>query len=146
MRTTTFGASGRRCSSPSGAPPRFDSLIVPATPLHRSGWTFTADPARAPEFLDVNDASAAGLTLTGSGTETVTTAALFHPHELVLVDGADAFAAFLRADNEGRLAFSVRLGPAHSLEEGTAEQVAAASADADYFVTRHVRFLRWDDL
>ena len=33
------------------------------------GWTFTADPARAPEFLDVAHASAQGLKLTGSGHE-----------------------------------------------------------------------------
>ena len=38
------------------------------------GWTFAADPARAPEFLDVRNASGDGLKLTGSGHEAVITA------------------------------------------------------------------------
>ncbi len=106
------------------------------------GWTFAADPARAPEFLDADDASVAGVKLTGSGTARVTTAPLFGPRELVRVDGAGTFARVLRADDSGRLSFSVDLGPAHSLEQGTAAEVAAESADAGYFVTRAVRFER----
>jgi hypothetical protein len=43
------------------------------------GWTFEADANRATESLDIRDASKAGLALTGSGTETVTTAGYFHP-------------------------------------------------------------------
>ncbi|MEU1276735.1 hypothetical protein, partial [Streptomyces sp. NPDC005799] len=47
----------------------------PATFDHRSiepqfgvyGWSATADPDRALEFLDLHDVSAAGLTVTGSG-------------------------------------------------------------------------------
>jgi hypothetical protein len=48
---------------------------------------------------------------------------------------------FLQADQAGRLAFDVDLGPAHTLEELTDAEVAAAAADPDYFQTRQVQFL-----
>jgi S-formylglutathione hydrolase FrmB len=105
------------------------------------GWTFTADPARAPEFLDVEDASRAGVKLTGSGTERVLTAPLFLPQRLVAVVGAQSVPQLVRANAAGAISFAADLGPAHSLEEGTSAEVAAASGASPYFVTREVRFV-----
>jgi S-formylglutathione hydrolase FrmB len=108
------------------------------------GWQLTADASRAPEFLDVRAASAAGITLTGSGHELVTTAATFDPDEWVGIDGASATSQRVRADSSGRLSFSVDLGPAHLLEEGSDAELALASTDTSYFVTRDVQFVRGD--
>lgn len=58
------------------------------------------------------------------------------------LEGAANRASRVRADSEGRLTFSVDLGPAHSLEEGTAAELAAEASDAEYFVTRQVRLER----
>jgi S-formylglutathione hydrolase FrmB len=104
------------------------------------GWTFQADAGRAPEFLDVAGASRLGLALTGSGTASVATAPLFDPGRWITVDGAAAAPVRVRADDLGRIAFSVDLGAPHSLEQGTDAQIAAASADPAYFTTRQVRF------
>ena len=104
------------------------------------GWTFTADPARAPEFLDIHHASVSGVELTGSGTTTVTTGPVFHQGQRVVVSGAGGPAAVLFADSEGRLTFSVDLGPAHTLEQDTAAEISAAAQDPNYFITREVSF------
>jgi S-formylglutathione hydrolase FrmB len=121
-------------------PPRafdYDTSDVSATVW---GWTFGADPARAPELLDVRGASERGVRVTGSGAEAVLTGALFHPRQWVIVGGASSMPQAVRADADGRIAFGVDLGPAHTLEEYTAAEQAAASANPGYFVTRDVCF------
>jgi S-formylglutathione hydrolase FrmB len=132
-----LAAFGRR------APRQFDYRTGDAT-AEAWGWQFTADPARAPEFLDVRRASARGVTLTGSGQQGVTTGPLFDPGEWVGIDGAGASVRRVRADDAGRLRFSVDLGPAHILEQGTDAELALASADPNYFVTSQIRFARCD--
>jgi S-formylglutathione hydrolase FrmB len=107
------------------------------------GWQFTADPARAPEFLDVRGASIRGVTLTGSGSQKVSTGPIFGPGEGVGIDGAGGFRR-VRADGMGRITFSVDLGPAHLLEQGTDAELALASSDPNYFVTSQVRFATED--
>lgn len=89
------------------APASFDyrSVFADSTAW---GWTFRADPRRAPEFLEVRGASAAGLTLIGSGATTVVTPPLFAPGEVVAVEGALPAAA--RADAGGRLTLAADLG------------------------------------
>ena len=104
------------------------------------GWTFGADLARAPEFLDVRGASERGLQVTGSGAESVLTGPLFHPHQWVTVGGAGATPQVVQADARGRITFGVNLGPAHTLEEYTAAEQAASAASPNYFVTRDVCF------
>jgi S-formylglutathione hydrolase FrmB len=105
------------------------------------GWAFDSDPGRAPEFLDVRDASRGGLIVTGSGTESVLTGPLFRPGQPVVVCGAGpASTRRVRADDQGRIAFTVDLGPAHTLEQDTAAEQSTAAADPGYFVTRDVRF------
>lgn len=113
------------------------------------GWTFTADAARAPEFLDLHqvglrglvarDAAPFGLTLTGSGATGVRTPPLFLPWQRVAVTGAGGAPFVVRADARGAVSFSVDLGPAHTLEEGTAVQTSASAATPSYFTTRDVR-------
>jgi S-formylglutathione hydrolase FrmB len=101
------------------------------------GWTFTADPRRAPEFLDVADASCAGLGLTGSGTTTVTTASCFPPGETVALTGAvEPDAA---ADEGGRITFQVDLGPAHQFQQYT-PPARALEATGGYLVSRAIFF------
>jgi S-formylglutathione hydrolase FrmB len=75
------------------------------------GWSFHADPKRAPEFLEVRHPSKNGVLLTGSGTETVTTGPLFHPRQRVTVTGA--LPASATADSGGRVTVVVDLGPPH---------------------------------
>jgi S-formylglutathione hydrolase FrmB len=77
-------------------------------------WTFETDPARAPEFLDVADASCSGLGLTGSGSTTITTASCFDAGEAVVVNDHA-----LTADDAGRITFTVDLGPAHEHQQYT---------------------------
>jgi S-formylglutathione hydrolase FrmB len=108
-------------------------------------WTFAADPSRAPEFLEAQGVGRDGLTLTGSGTESVRTPRFFSPGELVTVEGAANSALRVRAAGDGRLTFPVDLGPAHTLEQDTAAQVAAQANNPGYFVTRQVRFERLED-
>jgi S-formylglutathione hydrolase FrmB len=96
------------------------------------GWSFEADPRRAVEFLDIHDASGKGLTLTGSGTEQVTTSALFRPGTLVHITGATTAAAI--ATRQGQITFHVGLGPPHRVQQYT------PSALAERFQTRTVRF------
>lgn len=72
------------------------------------GWRFSADPQRAPEFLEAHTVSLAGLTLTGSGLTTVTTAAVYAPGASVqLHDGASTRSVV--GDRDGRLHFTVDL-------------------------------------
>jgi S-formylglutathione hydrolase FrmB len=98
------------------------------------GWSFTADPLRAPEFLDVRRAGRRGLTLIGSGTTTVTTAPLFNPHEPIrLSDGRR-----LRAGRDGRLSFTLGLGPPNAFQQYTPQ----AMLSGQRFTRRTVRFHR----
>jgi hypothetical protein len=100
------------------------------------GWSFTADPRRAPEFLDVTDASCSGVTLTGSGTTTVTTGQCFPPGAPVTVGGAN-----LIADRTGRVHFTADLGLPHSAQQYTVAGTAAELAGgATYWTTARVAF------
>jgi S-formylglutathione hydrolase FrmB len=96
------------------------------------GWSFLADTRRAMEFLDVRDASAAGLTLTGSGSQTVVTAPFFRPRQRVTVGGAEPRVA--RAGEDGRLPVAVDLGRAHDRPQFQPGGAPPA------FVTRRVTF------
>jgi S-formylglutathione hydrolase FrmB len=89
------------------APRSFDYRSVFAE-ARAWGWTFRADPRRAPEFVEVRGASADGLTLVGSGTETVITPRVFEPGERVSVSGAAPATA--TADGEGRITIAADLG------------------------------------
>jgi hypothetical protein len=129
-------------------PPQAFDFLTSDVSTEVWGWTFGADPTRAPEFLDVRGASQRGLQLMGSGAESVLTGALFRPRQWVIVGGAAAMPQAVQADDDGRIAFGVDLGPAHTLEEYTAAEQAAAAANPGYFVTRDVCFTPlpdWDE-
>jgi hypothetical protein len=96
------------------------------------GWDFHADPKRAAEFLDIHNASTSGLTLTGTGTETVTTPALYQPGQQVRITGASP--ALATANTQGRITIAVDLGPAD-----TQQEYAPGAPPPDYH-TRVVRF------
>ena len=101
------------------------------------GWTFVADAGRAPEFLDIDSASCGGLTLTGSGMTTVTTASCFNPGEVVSIAGA--VQPSVTATEEGRITFAVDLGPAHASQQfSPAARILAAVGD--YWTTIPVAF------
>lgn len=103
------------------------------------GWTFRADPQRAPEFLTVRNASRAGLDLHGSGVTSVTTAGYFLPSQVVGLSGA--VESSVVADGEGRIAFHVDLGPPHQAAQYTIDAVLTeATATADYWTTRSITF------
>lgn len=103
---------------PAAALPTFDHrAIAPAVRVH--GWSFTADRRRALEFLEVQGAGRSGLTLSGSGTTTVTTAALFRGARSVVVT-AGGTRRTVRPDAAGRLTFPVDLGPPNRQQQYTA--------------------------
>jgi S-formylglutathione hydrolase FrmB len=81
------------------------------------GWDFEADPSRATEFLDVADASCNGVGVTGSGMTTITTAPCFAPGEAVALHRAVEPSA--TADDQGRITFTVDLGPPHTEQQYT---------------------------
>jgi S-formylglutathione hydrolase FrmB len=95
------------------------------------GWTFHADRQRAMEFLEARGITRHGLTLTGSGTETIVTPRLFRRRQLVQVTGARP-GPLARADRRGRLTLTVDLGPPHARA-----QFGAGDAPPE-FVTRRV--------
>lgn len=78
-----------------------------------SGWHVDADPARALEFLHIR-AGRDGVTLTGSGRTAVRTPAWYRGLRRVDVDGTP-----VRPRRDGRLAFSVDLGAAHTVQQYT---------------------------
>jgi S-formylglutathione hydrolase FrmB len=114
-------------------PASFDYRAADAT-FSVWDWTFVADPGRAPEFLDVADASCDGLGLTGSGTTTVTTASCFEAGETVLANGEA-----VTADDAGRITFTVDLGPAHEHQQYTPAARALGTAGG-YWTSRTTIF------
>lgn len=82
------------------------------------GWTVRAGPARALEWMYLRHVNRAGLTITGSGRTTVTTAPLFRGVRRVQLRGAVQKSA--RPDRRGRITFAVDLGPADRKQELTA--------------------------
>jgi len=75
-----------------------------------AGWSLRADPARAPEFLELRDAGPDGFILVGSGSTTVRTPPIAGPGAAVRVTGAQPQLAV--ADRQGRVRVAVDLGPA----------------------------------
>jgi subtilisin family serine protease len=121
----------------SAAPTSFDHRSAGPS-FSAWGWSFTSDVRRAAEFLDVADASSAGVTLTGSGTTEVVTPPLFGTNQKVWLCVKDQEVR-VRADG-GRLTFEVDLGPANPLQEYTAERRALEAAGGGSSRTVSVQF------
>jgi S-formylglutathione hydrolase FrmB len=99
----------------------------PTTFSHRSiepafsvwGWDFAVE-RDVTEFLYLTEVGATGLTARGSGTLEVVTAALHEPgsrHRVEVVTGDVVEVLEVSADDQGRLAFPVDLGPSHTLQQ-----------------------------
>jgi S-formylglutathione hydrolase FrmB len=115
------------------APKRFDFAAVEPR-FSVWGWSFAADPRRALEFLRVSGASRGGLTLTGSGTETVTTAPFYRRARKVVVS-VNGVAERVRPDRSGRITFAVDLGPPHTTQQ---YRGVAGESRPGYFQSRTV--------
>lgn len=108
-------------ATPRPAPSRFDYRSTEPA-IHVYDWSVAADPNRAPEFLDLRDVNDTGLTITGSGTTTVTTPPLFQGSAPVTVT-SNAIMSKVRPDSAGRITFTVDLGPADQQQEYTSGAV-----------------------
>lgn len=126
--TAAFGAAPPRSFDYRRADPRFSVW----------GWSFEADPRRAPEFLHIRGASRGGLRITGSGTASITTAAYWQPGRRVRVSHGRT-ASVVRAGADGRLRFTADLGPPHEIQQYRQENAGAEGAPG-YFKTREVTF------
>lgn len=126
--------------------PRLLSVLAapppaPATFHYRSaeprfsvyGWNVSVDRS-VQEFLTLDAVSAAGLTVTGSGTAHVWTPPAYRAGARYQVGKA-----VVAADDAGRLTFDVDLGPSHQLQQYTPqERLAEAAQGASYFRTVRV--------
>ncbi|OJU94445.1 MAG: hypothetical protein BGO23_03315 [Solirubrobacterales bacterium 67-14] len=111
---------------PAADPQKFDfKTIEPDFGIW--GWRVKADPKRALEFMTV-EGSETALSLTGSGTTSVTSPPNYKGLKAVDVNGKKA-----KPDGKGRVSFEVDLGEPHSVQQYT----LGASTK---FVTRQVSF------
>lgn len=101
------------------------------------GWDFAADPQRALEFLEVDGASRSGLTLTGSGTETVTTPPYFRRWRRVEVSTGGEIEV-VRPGPQGRVSFQVALGVPHPDQQYTFASRLAGENKPGYFDSRSI--------
>jgi S-formylglutathione hydrolase FrmB len=75
------------------------------------GWSFAVAGRNLPAFTDLTDVTSGGLTIRGGGTVTVTTPPVYQPRSAWTVQAGPAPAEAVTADAEGRLTFTVALGP-----------------------------------
>lgn len=103
-------------ADPAPAPSSFDyRSIEPAFGVW--GWRVATDPERALEFLQMKTVSRDGLTLTGSGTTTLTTPPLFRRAQRVEL--TNALPRIAIPDASGRIRFTVDLGPPDTIQQFT---------------------------
>jgi S-formylglutathione hydrolase FrmB len=106
------------------------------------GWEVSVD-RDVVEFLALTDVDRDDLTVTGSGTVTVTTPAAYEPGAVYRVSASGASTVEpaqqnVVADRAGRLTYTVTLGPSHEHQQYTAPQRAAEAGDPDYWQTADV--------
>lgn len=89
------------------------------------GWDF-AMRRDVTEILELSGVSPRGLTALGSGTLGVTTPGLYEPGRRYHVD-QDSGSTRIRADQHGRLAFTVDLGPSHTTQQRQFDPAATAT-------------------
>jgi S-formylglutathione hydrolase FrmB len=124
---------------PQPAPRTFDyESIEPRFAIW--GWDVAADPTRALEFMQMHHAGRHGLTLTGSGTTRVTTPPFFRHAASVAVVTADGRRE-IAPDADGRLHFTVDLGPAHPDQQDTPQAGLAGDGSPGYFTARAVKLV-----
>jgi hypothetical protein len=129
----TFAVFANVLAKPPAAPRSFDyESIKPAFDVW--GWHVDADPKRALEFMQLERVSRRGLTITGSGSTTVTTPPLFAGVKRVALRGA--LPAVVTPDSEGRIRFTVDLGPADTDQQYTAGAKTTQTTRTVTFRTR----------
>jgi S-formylglutathione hydrolase FrmB len=128
----------RVLAHPRPAPPSFSyGSIEPHFTIW--DWRIDVDPARALEFMQLQDAGRGGVTLAGSGTTNITTPAFFRGLRAVDVGAPNAVKG-IAPDRDGRLRFRVDLGPAHHNQQDTDASRAAGDGTPGYFIRRRVVF------
>lgn len=102
-------------------------------------WGYdVAIDGRAPEFLELDDVTAGGMRVIGSGQPTISTASRYQPHRKYVIEGAGAAPHVVRADRDGRLHLRVDLGPPHQQEQWYTVQGELGRVRGDYFTERVV--------
>ena len=99
------------------------------------GWRFEADPGRALEFLRVTG-DADRVTLTGTGRTTVTSPPAYRGLSKV-----DVGTATVAPDADGRVRFTVDLGPPNTVAEFTRGRTAAAPVTRSATLRPHARIV-----
>lgn len=132
----TFQVLAKVLADPPPPPTWFDYMSIEPS-FDVWGWHVNADPKRALEFLRLDRVSGRGLTLTGSGTTTVTTPPLFRGVKRVDLEGATS--AFATPDPAGRISFSVDLGPADTQQQYTPGAQTTQTSRTVAFEPRRVR-------
>jgi hypothetical protein len=89
------------------------SYRATATAFSAWGWTFSVTGRNLPAFTDLTGVTSRGLVIRGGGTVTVTTPALYPAGSLWTVQAGteSGGAQTATADGQGRLTFTVALGP-----------------------------------
>ena len=145
------GTSGefvlRHLADPMSAFEQVPASAIPETFRYRSirpafsifGYDVTVGDRPAAEFLTLTGVTAAGLTMRGSGTATVTTAARYLPRRPYAVVGTGGDDGVVVSDSEGRLRFTVDLGTGHTADQYTVDaHLAEARAGGAYWTARTV--------
>ncbi|HMC53179.1 MAG TPA: hypothetical protein VKI64_10500, partial [Acidimicrobiales bacterium] len=100
---------------PSAPPAAFSARSARPAGFTAWGWTFT--PHRdVREFVYLTAVSSGGLGVTGSGSLSVVTAPLYRPRTLYWITAAGPPQP-VTADDQGRLAFLLDLGPSHESQQ-----------------------------
>ncbi|MBV9664140.1 MAG: hypothetical protein JOZ37_09245 [Actinobacteria bacterium] len=103
-----------------------------------SAWGYDVTVKRdVREFLDLHNVSATSMVVQGSGTATIHTAPLYRAGKNYVVTGAAAKPQLVPADKDGRLLFTVDLGPSHTQEEYS-PAVQLQEMGGNYFTVRDV--------
>jgi S-formylglutathione hydrolase FrmB len=112
----------RAFAHPPARPKRFDYRSIDTT---YSVWGWTVSIKRpALEFSELHAVTRGGFELRGSGSGTVTTAAVYKPRAVYVAttdSAAGTTTRRTRADKSGRLTLSVPLGPGNTLQEYSPE-------------------------
>jgi S-formylglutathione hydrolase FrmB len=121
---------------PQQAPTAFDYRS--AEPAFAAwGWSFGTDRPGL-QFVDLTGVSPQGFTVTGSGPLTVETAPAYEPGTRCTLRADDGASTSEVADADGRLHFTVDLGPGHAAAPSVVAGVAVPGVSLDQRVTRTV--------
>lgn len=103
-----------------------------------SVWGYDVEVDRAVrEFLELTDVRADSLTVQGSGTARIRTAAVYRPGRTYTVSGAAGADQRIVADADGRLLFTVDLGVSHEHEQYS-PAASALEAAGGYWTARAI--------